>query len=129
MKKTFVASCLFVLCLVPSTFAAEATNKAAAETQKPKGIHFETATCGDLLDIFAAADPKLNKDEKMLKGAQERAFTFVAWTHGYLNGRDGVDPKRYPFSQEGVTQLVGTMYKTCKDNDSKLFFEAIKEMR
>jgi hypothetical protein len=122
MKKKFVASCLLALFFLPAAFAAE-------EAKKPKGIHFETATCGDLLDIFAAADPKLNKDKKMLKGAQDRAFAFVAWTHGYLNGRDGIDPKRYQFDQEGVTKLVGEMFKTCKGNDSMLFLNAVKEIR
>jgi hypothetical protein len=122
MKQKFVASCLLALCLLPSAFAA-------SEAKKPQSVHFDTTTCGDLLDIFAAADPKLNKDKKMLKGAQDRAFAYVAWTHGYLNGRDGIDAKRYPFDEKGVTQLVGVIFNTCKGNDPKLFLDAVKEMR
>ena len=122
MKKKFVASCLLALCLLPSAFAA-------SEASKPKSVRFDSATCGDLLDIFAAADPKLNKDKKMLKGAQDRAFAYVAWTHGYLNGRDGIDVKRYPFDEKGVTQLVGVMFNACKGNDPKLFLDAVKDMR
>lgn len=122
MKKKFVASCLLALCVLPSAFAA-------SEASKPKGVHFDSTTCGDLLDVFAAADPKLNKDKKMLKGAQDRAFAYVAWTHGYLNGRDGINAKRYPFDEKGVTQLVGVMFNTCKGNDTKLFLDAVKDMR
>jgi hypothetical protein len=122
MNKKFVAGCLLVLGMLPSAFAAE-------ETKKPKSMHFDTTTCGDLLDIFAAADPKLNKDKKMLKSAQDRAFAYVAWTHGYLNGRDGIDAKRYPFDQTGVTQLVGVMYQACKGNDSKLYLDVVKDIR
>ena len=122
MKNVLITGCLIALCALPSAFAA-------GETSKPKGAHFDAATCGDLLDIFAAADPKLNKDKKMLKSAQDRAFAYVAWTHGYLNGRDGIDAKRYPFDQEGVTKLVGVMYKACKGNDAKLYLDAVKDVR
>ena len=48
------------------------------------GIPFATTACGDLLGIFAAADPKLNKDRQMLGGAQDGAFACVARTHGSL---------------------------------------------
>lgn len=122
MNKKLVASCLLAVCFLPTAFAAE-------PAKKPKSIPFATTTCGDLLDMFAAADPKLNKDKKMLKGAQDRTFAYVAWTHGYLNGRDGIDAKRYPFDETGVTQLVGVMFNTCKGNDSKLFLDAVKDMR
>ncbi|MCM8613801.1 hypothetical protein [Accumulibacter sp.] len=125
MKKKLVAGCLLALCLLPPAFAASE----AGGAKKPKSIPFATTTCGDLLDIFAAADPKLNKDKKMLKGAQDRAFAYVAWTHGYLNGRDGIDARRYPFDEKGVMQLVGVMFNTCKGNDSKLFLDAVKDMR
>lgn len=121
MKSGIAASCLFVFCAVSTAFAAE-------ENKKAQGFQFDTTTCGNLLDLFAAADPKLNKDKKMLKGAQDRTFAFVAWTHGYLNGRDGIDAKRYPFNQAGVTQLVGEIYKTCKGNDLKLYLDAVKEI-
>lgn len=121
MKQIFVASCLLVASSLPSAFAAD-------EAKKPKGYHYDTTTCGDILDTFAAADPKLNKDKKMLKSAQDRAFAYVTWTHGYLNGRDGIDPKRYPFDATGVTQLVGVMYKACQGNDSKLYLDAVKGM-
>lgn len=122
MKKEFFAGCLMAACLLPSAFAA-------GEAKKPKGYHYDTTTCGDLLDAFAAADPKLNKDKKLLKSAQDRAFAYVTWTHGYLNGRDGIDPKRYPFDETGVTQLVGVMYNACKGNDAKLYLDAVKGMR
>jgi hypothetical protein len=122
MKKGLVVGCLLALSILPTAYAAD-------EAKKPKGIQFETTTCGNLLDIFAAADPKLNKDKKMLRGAQDRAFAYVSWTHGYLNGRDGIDAKRYPFDEKGVTQLVGVMFKTCKGNDSMLFLDAVKAMR
>lgn len=122
MKKRLVAGCLLALCVVSSALAA-------GEAKTPKSIPFASITCGDLLDIFAAADPKLNKDKQMLKSAQDRAFANVAWTHGYLNGRDGIDAKRYPFDQTGVHQLVGVMFATCKGNDPKLFLDAVKDMR
>lgn len=125
MTKKLVTGCLLALCLLPSAFAASE----AGGAKKPKSIPFATTTCGDLLDLFAAADPKLNKDKKMLKGAQDRAFAYVAWTHGYLNGRDGIDAKRYPFDETGVTQLVGVMFNKCKGNDPKLFLDAVKDMR
>lgn len=122
MMKKFVAGCLLAACLLPSAFAA-------SEAKKPKGFDYSTTTCGDILDVFAAADPKLNSDKKMLKRAQDRAIGYVTWTHGYLNGRDGIDPKRYPFNEAGVTQLVGVMYKACKDNDPKLFLDVVKDIR
>jgi len=125
MNKELVAGCLFALCLLPAVFAVNE----AGGAKKPKSIPFATATCGDLLDIFAAADPKLNKDKKMLKGAQDPAFACVAWTHGFLNGRDGIDAKRYPFDEKGVMQLVGVMFNACKGNDPKLFLDAAKDMR
>lgn len=122
MKKTLVLASLLAMGAIGPAVAATAT-------KKPATAHFDAATCGDILDIFAAADPKLNKDKNMLKSAQDRAFSYVAWTHGYLNGRDGIDAKRYPFDQDGVNRLVAVMFKACKGNDAKTYLDVVKELR
>lgn len=121
MKRVLTACGLTLLCVMSHAQAAESGKSS-------KGMQFETATCSNVLDIFAAADPKLTKDQKILKGAQGRAFALVSWTHGYLNGRDGIDSKRYEFNQTGITKLVGAMFKACKDNDDKLYFDVVKNI-
>jgi hypothetical protein len=122
MRKSIGLACLLALFVVSSAFAA-------GEARKPKSAQFDAATCGDILDIFAAADPKLNKDKTMLRRAQDRAFAYVAWTHGYLNGRDGIDARRYAFDQDGVNRLVAVMFKACKGNDPKPYLDVVKELR
>lgn len=122
MKNLFAPALILALSVCASAAAANAPKKSGS-------LHFDAATCGDILDIFAAADPKLNKDKNMLKSAQDRAFAYVAWTHGYLNGRDGIDAKRYPFDQDGVNRLVGVMFKACKGNDAKPYLDVVKELR
>jgi hypothetical protein len=122
MITRIAASCLLFCCALPIAFATEQ----ATTSEAPP---FESTTCGNLLDVFAAADPKLNTDEALLKSAQNRAYIFVAWTHGYLSGREGIDFSRHPSNQAGVTQIVKGLYDQCKDNDDRLLIDVVKNIR
>ena len=70
-----------------------------------------------------------NTDAALLRSAQNRAYIFVAWTHGYLSGREGIDFTKRPSNQDGVTQVVKDLYGQCKDNDDKLLIDVVKNIR
>ena len=94
-----------------------------------KGDELATAKCGGILDLFAAADPSSTDNKQDLAAAQDRTYNFIMWVHGYLSGRDGIDLAKRPINQQGVTQLVGDIYKVCNNNDQELFLTAVKKIR
>ena len=95
----------------------------------PRGDEMERARCGAIIDLFVAADPGVNKDEQVLAAAQDRAYVFLMWAHGYLSGRDGIDFARRPLNQDGITALVGEIHEVCRTDEARLFLDAVKEIR
>lgn len=120
--KLVFCSLIFVIC--------SASSFAATETEiSKKGNELEKATCAGIIDLFVAADPKINKQKKARTAAQDHTYVFVMWVHGYLNGRDGINFKSRPLNQAGITQLVGDIYEICKVDEGKLFLDAIRDIR
>lgn len=114
-------------CSVALCCALSATQVVA---QSEQGNEMERARCGDIIDLFVSADPEVNKeDEKALAVAQDQTYVFLMWAHGFMSGRDGIDFKRRPLNQQGITALVGEIYTVCKDNEDRLFLDAVKEIR
>lgn len=113
--------CSLALCL-----GLSAPNAGAEPAQ---GDEMERARCGGIIDLFVAADPALEKDEQALAAAQDRAYVFLMWAHGYLSGRDGIDFARRPLNQDGITALVGEIYAVCRNDEARLFLDAVKEIR
>ena len=122
MKKAILTGFLSILLCGPA-FAATDRN-----TQS-KGDEMERASCGSILDLFAAADPASNGKKSELAAAQDRAYIFVMWAHGYLSGRDGIDFSKRPLNQAGITQVVSDIYKVCAADEQRAFLDAIKEIR
>lgn len=122
MYKKAVVGCLAALF---ASIAIAATEPAG----RSKGDEMAAAKCASILDLFAAADPQGAKDKKALAAAQDRAYLFVMWVHGFLSGRDGIDFAKRPLNQEGVTQVVSDIYQVCKDDESKNFLDAVKNIR
>ncbi|HRO34609.1 hypothetical protein [Thauera sp.] len=120
MKTRSVLSCL-AACL-----ALGSTNAFAEPAQ---GDEMERARCGSIIDLFVSADPAVNQDEQALAAAQDRTYVFLMWAHGYLSGRDGIDFVRRPLNQDGITALVGEIYAVCKNDEARLFLDAVKEIR
>lgn len=110
-----------VICL-----AAISTN---AFAEPDRGDEMARARCGNIIDLFVSADPQTNKDEKALAAAQDRTYIFLMWAHGYLSGRDGIDFARRPLNQDGITALVGDVYAVCKNDEGRIFLDAVKEIR
>lgn len=113
--------CSLALCLGLSA------SHAGAEPRQ--GDEMERARCGSIIDLFVSADPALEKDERALAAAQDRAYVFLMWAHGYLSGREGIDFTRRPLNQEGITSLVGEIYAVCSNDEARLFLDAVTEIR
>jgi hypothetical protein len=120
MKTRSLLSCL-AACL------AFGTTNAFAEPGR--GNEMERARCGGIIDLFVSADPAANQDEQALAAAQDRAYVFLMWAHGYLSGRDGIDFARRPLNQDGITALVGEIYAVCRNDEARLFLDAVREIR
>ncbi len=121
MRKSLLVACLLSLLMAPAF--AESVPK------KSQGNEMESAKCGDILDLFAAADPKASKDKKALLAAQDKTYVFVMWVHGYLSGRDGVDFAKRPLNQAGITQVVQDIYQACSSDEKRDFLNAVKDIR
>ena len=115
-----------LLCSMTLSLALATTPVFAESSQ---GDEMERASCGNIIDLFVSADPTVNKDEQSLAAAQDRTYIFLMWAHGYLSGRDGIDFKRRPLNQQGITALVGEIYAACKDTEDQLFLDAVKDIR
>ncbi|MHB1373383.1 MAG: hypothetical protein ACYC5W_17730 [Thauera sp.] len=100
-----------------------------AVAEPARGDEMERARCGSIIDLFMSADPGVNQDEQALAAAQDRTYVFLMWAHGYLSGRDGIDFARRPLNQEGITALVGEIYAVCRNDEARLFLDAVKEIR
>lgn len=120
MKPRSLLSCL-AACL-----AFGATNALA---EPARGDEMERARCGSIIDLFVSADPAVNQDVQALAAAQDRTYVFLMWAHGYLSGRDGIDFARRPLNQDGITTLVGEIYAVCRNDEARLFLDAVKEIR
>lgn len=122
MRKTMITTCLMALLSTPSW--------ATSTPEKPsKGDEMTQARCGDILDLFAAADPKANKDKKGVRAAQDKTYAFVMWVHGYLSGRDGINFDKRPLNQAGITHVVSDIYQACSPDEKRLFLDAVKDIR
>lgn len=121
MRQSVLAACLLGLLAAPA-FAESAPAKS-------KGNEMEAAKCGDILDLFAAADPQAAKDKKALLAAQDKTYVFVMWVHGYLSGREGIDFAKRPLNQEGITQVVRDIYQVCSNDEKRGFLDAVREIR
>lgn len=100
-----------------------------AVAEPARGDEMERARCGSIIDLFVSADPGVNQDEQALAAAQDSTYVFLMWAHGYLSGRDGIDFARRPLNQEGITALVGEIYAVCRNDEARLFLDAVKEIR
>lgn len=102
-----------------------ALTAASAWASSSQGDEMARARCGSIIDLFVSADPEVNTDQQSLAAAQDRTYVFLMWTHGYLSGRDGIDFARRPLNQHGINTLVGEIYAVCKDNEARLFLDAV----
>ena len=119
-----------------SLFAiALAVPLAFAQTDQPPGMEedapfpIQTATCDDIYELFEEATPGEGKDPKELEEAQDDVLYFVTWVHGYLSGRDGIDQEKRPMNKQGVVTTIEDMARVCDPDGSKLFLEAVKDLK
>ena len=126
MLKSFCAA-VFAAGLVASPVLASEPAAPPAEKEDPFTI--DTATCGDIFDLFEDATPGEGKDEEGLEEAQDTVIWFVVWVHGYLSGRDGIDPDKRPLSKEGVETTVKDIANVCKPDESKLFLDVVGDIK
>lgn len=113
-------------CSLAPCLGLSASNAGAEPAQ---GDEMARARCGSIIDLFVSADPAIEKDEQVLTAAQDRAYVFLMWAHGYMSGRDGIDFTRRPLNQDGITALVGEIYAVCRSDEERLFLDAVKEIR
>ncbi len=114
---------LFAASLAASpVFAAEETLAASKDQGR---FSIDTATCGDVFDLYEDASPGKGKDPKELENAQDTVLDFVLWVHGYLSGRDGINREKRPLSKEGVELTVKQIADVCKPDKSRLFLDVV----
>lgn len=115
--------------------AAFAAPLALAQTDQPSEVEEDepfpilTATCDDIYDLFEEAAPGDGKDPKELEEAQDDVLSFVTWVHGYLSGRYGIDKEKRPMGRQGVVTTIEDMARVCDPDGSKLFLEAVKDLK
>ena len=108
---------------------------ALAQTdQPPEGEEDEpfpilTATCDDIYELFEEATPGEGKDPTDVEEAQDDVLYFVTWVHGYLSGRDGIDQEKRPMNKQGIVTTIEDMARVCDPDGSKLFLEAVKDLK
>ena len=121
MPALLVAS--FMTC---SALAADEPPAAAPEQEQ---FAIDTATCGDVFDLYEDAVPAEGKDAAELAQAQDMVLLFVVWVHGYLSGRDGIDRDKRPLSKEGIETTVKDISVVCKPDESKLFLDVVDQIK
>lgn len=135
----FIVSIAAVLFAFGSALAAEppesAMDEPAASVDAPEAaaqggeLDIQTATCGDLFDLYEDAVPGEGKDPAELERAQDTILLFVVWVHGYLSGRDGINPVRRPLSKEGIEITVADIAEVCEPDESKRFLDVVDEIK
>jgi hypothetical protein len=88
-----------------------------------------TATCDDIYELFEEATPGEGKDPKDVEEAADDVLYFVTWVHGYLSGRDGIDQEKRPMSKEGIVTTIEDMARVCDPDGSRLFLEAVTDLK
>jgi len=115
--------------------AALAAPLALAQTEQPPELEEDepfpmlTTTCDDIYDLFEEAVPAEGKDPKEVEEAEDDVLYFVTWVHGYLSGRDGIDQEKRPMNKEGIVATIEDMARVCDPDGSKLFLEAVKNLK
>jgi hypothetical protein len=117
---------MLILSFAISLALAE-SEQATEKEEEPFPI--ETATCADIYGLFEEASPAEGKDPEELKEAQDEVLYFVTWVHGFLSGRDGIDQERRPMSKSGIVTTIEEMAKVCDPDESRLFMEAVKDIK
>lgn len=124
-----------LIAMLFSVSAALADDMPAGESAAPATAAeddrsaIETATCGDLFDLFEEATPGEGKDPTELEKAQDDVLYFVTWVHGYLSGMYGIDEEKRPMGKEGIVTLIDQMAKVCEPDASKLFLKAVTDLK
>lgn len=98
---------------------------AAPAPEDDEDFTIQTATCGDVFDLYDDASPGEGKDPAELEKAQDTILLFVVWVHGYLSGRDGIDETKRPLSKEGIMTTVKDIAEVCKPDESKRFLDVV----
>jgi hypothetical protein len=132
MKRFFATLATVSLVWVTALSSATEPSSSAGTPATPDtaaGDELETLTCGDLFDLFVAASPKEGKDPEKVEEAQDDAYKFVLWVHGYLSGRDGIDFKKRPLNKDGIVQTVDQIVAVCKPDQKKLFLDVVKDIK
>ena len=115
--------------------AAFAAPLALAQTDQPpeadedEPFPIQTATCDDVYELFEEATPGEGKDAKEVEEAQDDVLSFVTWVHGYLSGRYGIDREKRPMGKEGIVTTIDDMARVCDPDGSKLFLDAVKDLK
>ncbi len=120
------------LFFVAAAFAAPlvfAETAEVTEVDEDEPFPIQTATCDDIFDLFEEASPAVGKDPKELENAQDDVLYFVTWVHGDLSGRHGIDQGKRPMNKQGVVTTIEHMAKVCDPDASKLFLDAVKDLK
>jgi hypothetical protein len=126
MKHPFITVFFAAGLATGTAFAADDT---AATPEEEEPFTIQTATCGDIYDLFEDASPGEGKEVEKLEAAQDMVLYFVIWVHGYLSGRDGIDQEKRPLSKEGIDITVKQIDDVCKPDDSKRFLDVVKNIK
>lgn len=115
--------------------AALAMPLAVAQTDQPEEVEDDepfpilTATCDDIYELFEDATPGEGKDPEEVEEAADDVLYFVTWVHGYLSGRYGIDKEKRPMGREGIVTTIEGMARVCDPNGSRLFLDAVKDLK
>ncbi len=108
-----------------------AAEEPATEEENIQGDTLLHITCDEMLDLFAAAAEPEDEDEADLddiQRARDEALLYVAWTHGYLSGKEGIDLEAHPVDRDGIIQLVGDMTRACRADEDLRFVDAVDQL-
>jgi hypothetical protein len=119
----------FALVTALLTPLAVAQTEQPLETDNDEPFPILTATCVDIYDLFEEATPGEGKDPKEVEEAQDDVLYFVTWVHGYLSGRDGIDQEKRPMNKQGIVTTIEDMARVCDPDGSRLFLDAVKDLK
>ena len=88
---------------------------AQRQVYDPEGqMNLKTYTCAQHMELLELEDG--------------RSDVRTVWAHGYYSALRGVDENSPPVTARSVIEFAQHLQKTCRENPTKLFITAIKEV-
>jgi hypothetical protein len=127
-----LSACLLAAAAAGQAAASDGTPAAApaAPAAAAPARELTDATCGDYLDLVEQVSAE-SKDTSATASsdAQDDLVSVMLWLHGYLSGREGIDGKLRPLTQDWLAQSVGVLANACAVDETRRVVDVVTEIK